>query len=262
MPACFIPRAAITCDAHQRSTPHSLMSRAILALSLRQRIDRTASRLPSGALSAMLLIGSLTAAHGVQGQTRSTSDSTASAPRLATPGAIARDARAFAKRVGLWGAASMGRGSAGLRCAACQSDQSAAFAGTLSIGGRAHPRFHVGVETWAWLDVIGNGVDRMARGTQLIARHYPLANRALHVTGGAGTSRFSVDDGDTRFDATSPALTLGLGWDMPYRGVMLSPAISVVASTGGALTSSRTGNNVAENARLGLWRSTLSITWF
>ncbi len=209
-----------------------------------------------------LLLAALVASSELPGQPSRAADSAASAPGLATPGAIARDARSFAKRVGLWGAAGVGRASAGLRCAACQSDQSAAFTGTLSIGGRPHARFHVGVETWAWLDVIGNGVDRMARGTQLIARHYPFPTRAMHVTGGAGTSRFTVDDGDTRFDATSPALSLGLGWDVPYRGVLLSPSLNVVASTGGALTSSRTGNSVADNARLGLWRSTLSITWF
>jgi hypothetical protein len=208
-----------------------------------------------------LLVCALSTAREAHSQSRHGADS-AAAPRLATPGAIARDARSFAKRVGLWGSAGIGRASAGLRCAACQSDPSAAFSGTLAIGGRVRPRFHVGVETWAWLDVIGNGVDRMARGTQLVARHYPMHNRALHITGGAGTSRFTVDDGDTRFDASSPALSLGLGWDVPYRGVMLSPALSIVASTGGALTSSRTGNSVADNARLGLWRSTLSITWF
>ncbi len=252
MPASSTPRPATTRFARQRFAPLTLPRRAVATMWL----------LPRAVLTVALLIGSVTAAHELQAQSRSATDSTGSAPRLATPGAIARDARAFAKRVGLWGAVGVGRGSAGLRCAACQSDQTAAFAGTLSIGGRPHPRFHVGIETWAWLDVIGNGVDRMARGTQLIARHYPLANRAMHVTGGAGTSRFSVDDGNTRFDATSPALTLGLGWDVPYRGVLLSPAISVVASTGGALASRRTGNNVADNASLGLWRSTLSITWF
>ncbi len=185
-----------------------------------------------------------------------------SEPRLATPGAISRDARSFARRVGLWASAGGGRGSAGLQCASCRSDVTPAFMGHVAIGGTPHPRFHVGVETWMWLDVIGNGVDRMARGTQVIARHYPSSERALFVIGGIGTSRFSVDDGDARFDASSPALSIGAGWDVPFRGVILSPSLSLVASTGGALTSDRTGNVAADNARLGMWRSTLAITWF
>ncbi len=189
-------------------------------------------------------------------------DTTLPAPRLATPGALARDARSIAHRVGLWAAVGGGRGSAGLRCSACRSESSPAFLGHLAIGGRPHERFHLGVETWVWLDVIGEGIDRTARGTQVIARHYPLATRALFVTAGAGTSRFTVDDGNTRFAAASPALSAGFGWDMPFRGVVLSPVLTYTASTGGALTSNRTGNTVADDARLGVWRSTVAITWF
>jgi hypothetical protein len=181
---------------------------------------------------------------------------------FSTPSAISRDAKAFARRVGLWASVGGGRGSAGLQCAACTARSEPAFMAHLAVGGRVRERFHVGVETWAYLDVIGNGVDRTARGTQVIARHYPMASRALFVTGGAGTSRFSVDDGDARFHAAAPALSIGLGWDVPMRGVVLSPQVHLVASTGGALTSERTGNSVADNARLGLWRSTVAITWF
>ena len=189
-------------------------------------------------------------------------DSVRQGSGLATPGAIARDARNLAQRVGLWASVAGGRGSAGLQCASCRAGSTPALALQLAVGGQPHPRFHVGIEMWSWLDVLGGGLDRTARGTQVVARHYPLSDERLFVTGGVGTSRYSVDDGDTRFAASAPALSLGLGWDLPFRGVVLSPTVVMVASTGGALTSDRTGNSVADNARLGFWRSTVSITWF
>ncbi len=182
--------------------------------------------------------------------------------RLSTPGAVARDARALARRVGLWASAGGGRGSAGLQCDACNSATQPAFLGHVALGGTVHERLHVGVELWTYLDVIGNGIDRTARGTQLVARYYPQRTRELFVVGGVGTSRFSIDDGDTRFGVAAPALSLGAGWDIPVRGVVLSPSVSLVASAGGTLSSSRTGNAVAPDARLGLWRSTIAITWF
>jgi len=181
---------------------------------------------------------------------------------LATPAALKRDATTLARRVGLWASAGGGRGSAGLHCAACRSDAAPALTMHAAIGGRPHARFHIGVETWAWLDVIGNGVDRLARGTQVIARHYPSARRPLFVSGGLGTSHFGVDDGNARFTASSPALSIGGGWEVPFRGVVLSPALVLTTSTGGALRSDRTGNAVADNARLGFWRGTVAITWF
>jgi len=181
---------------------------------------------------------------------------------LATPAALKRDASALARTIGLWASAGGGRGTAGLHCEACRPDAAPAFTVHAAIGGRPHPRFHVGVETWAWLDVIGDGVDRTARGTQVIARHYPSARRSLFVTAGLGTSRFGVDDGDARFSASSPALSIGGGWDLPFRGVVLSPTLVMSTSTGGALRSGRTGNPVAQDARLGFWRGTVAITWF
>lgn len=193
---------------------------------------------------------------------RDTQSTRVSEPRLSTPGAVARDARALARRVGLWAAVGGGRGSAGLQCDACNSASQPAFLGHVAAGGTAHERFHVGVELWTYLDVIGNGIDRTASGTQLVARFYVQDARKLYLVGGVGTSRFSIDDGRTRFGVAAPALSLGAGWDIPVRGVVLSPALSLVASSGGTLTSSSTGNAVAPNARLGLWRSTVAITWF
>jgi len=181
---------------------------------------------------------------------------------LATPSAIRRDASAFARRVGLWASAGLGRGSAGLQCPACQDAASPALTAQFAVGGRVHDRFHVGVELWSWLDVLGGGVDRTARGVQVVARHYPSRVQRWYVAGGLGTSRFAIDDGDARFHASAPAMSIGVGVDLPVRGVVLSPMLAMTSSTGGPLRSDRTGNAVANDARLGLWRSTLSITWF
>ncbi len=194
-----------------------------------------------------------------RGAAQPPSDSSA---RLATPNAVRRDVALLAQRMGLWASVGGGRGTAGLQCDACRSDAGPAFMVHAAVGARPYARFHVGIETWAWLDVIGNGVDRTARGTQLIGRFYPSVRRAAFVTGGVGTSRFGVDDGEARFSASSPAVSLGAGWDLPFRGVVLSPAITLMASSGGALRSARTGNAVADAARLGVWRGTVGITWF
>jgi hypothetical protein len=181
---------------------------------------------------------------------------------LETPAALRRDASALADRLGLWASVGGGRGTAGLACAACRSDAGPAVTLHATVGGRVHPRFLVGVEYWAWLDVLGGGLDRTARGIQAVARHYPSESRALFVAGGLGTSRFALDDGNARFHAAAPALSLGAGWDLPFRGVVLTPTLVMTASTGGALRADRTGNALADNARLGLWRGTVAVTWF
>ena len=236
------------------TTPHAGRSRAFRASPER--------RGAAGAtvLLTLLLTAILTALWPLAATAQPTRDSTSGG--LATPAAIRRDASAFARRVGLWASAGLGRGSAGLTCPACQDTQTPALTAQFAVGGRVRERFHVGVALWSWLDVVGDGVDRTARGLEVIARHYPSRDSRWFLTGGLGTSRFAIDDGDARFHAAAPALSLGLGWDLPMRGVVLSPMLAITSSTGGPLRSDRTGNAIAEDARLGLWRTTLSITWF
>jgi hypothetical protein len=44
--------------------------------------------------------------------------------------------------------------------------------------------------------------------------------------------------------------------------LLITPAVSALASTGGNLTSSETGNAITPNARLGLWRTTVGVSWY
>lgn len=170
--------------------------------------------------------------------------------------------RRSADRHGLWGSLGVGRGSAGLHCDACADGKTRAYALQGTIGVRLTSRFFVGAETFAWLDVIGGGVDRIARGTYLIARTYPFDGSSLFLNGGLGVASFEVNDGEVAFATRSPSLSIALGHDWHLSGLTLTPAVTAVMSTGGRLTSDRTGNAVTTNARLGLLRTSLALSWF
>lgn len=170
--------------------------------------------------------------------------------------------RRSADRHGLWGSVGVGRASAGLDCETCAREATRAYAFHGTIGVRLSPRFLVGAETFAWLDVIGGGVDRIARGTYLIARSYPFEGSPLFLHGGLGLAGFQVNDGEVAFTTKSPSLSLAAGYDWRIGAMTLTPSITAITSTGGRLNSDRTGNAITDNARLGLLRSSLALSWF
>lgn len=185
----------------------------------------------------------------------------ASSPTQADP-SLRAALRALADRAGLWGSIGLARGSAGLRCATCASAQSYAYGGQAAIGVRLSPRFLVSAEQWVWLDVLGGGVDRSASGTQLVARAYPWPSSRTFVSGGLGVAGYEVDDGTVRFSTRSPSAALGVGRDARVGSVVVTPSVTALASTGGRLTSSRTGNAISEGARLGVLRGSVALSWF
>ncbi len=188
----------------------------------------------------------------------STSPST-SAP--AEPG-IAAALRRSADAHGLWGSVGVGRGTAGLDCDVCARETTRAYSLQGTIGVRLSSTFLVGAETFAWLDVIGGGVDRIARGTYLIARSYPFGASPLFLHGGLGVASFQVNDGEVAFKTRSPSLSLAAGYDWRLGGLTVTPTLTAITSTGGRLNSDRTGNAITDNARLGLLRSAVAFSWF
>ncbi len=188
----------------------------------------------------------------------STSPST-SAP--AEPG-IAAALRRSADAHGLWGSVGVGRGTAGLDCDVCARETTRAYSLQGTIGVRLSSTFLVGAETFAWLDVIGGGVDRIARGTYLIARSYPFGASPLFLHGGLGVASFQVNDGEVAFKTRSPSLSLAAGYDWKLGGLTVTPTLTAITSTGGRLNSDRTGNAITDNARLGLLRSAVAFSWF
>jgi hypothetical protein len=170
--------------------------------------------------------------------------------------------RRSADRHGLWGSVGVGRARAGLDCDACSTATSGAYAVHGTIGVRITPRFLAGAETFAWLDVIGGGVDRIARGTYLIARSYPFGASPLFLHGGLGVASFQVNDGEVAFKTRSPSLSLAAGYDWRLGGLTVTPTLTAITSTGGRLNSDRTGNAITDNARLGLLRSAVAFSWF
>jgi hypothetical protein len=161
-----------------------------------------------------------------------------------------------------WLSGSLGRGEAGLSCTSCRDDRSRAVAGDLAVGLTVTPRFTVGVQTVAWLDVIGGGVDRMIRSTQLTARQFPFRNYPVFLSGSVGMSSYRLEDDESRFDARAPSVEMGLGYHWQLGSLLLTPAVQALASTGGALKSNRTGNAPTPNARVGLWRTTIGVSWY
>ncbi len=197
--------------------------------------------------------------------TTPTTPATSSAP--ATPvvnheTSIGSALRQSADRHGLWGSVGVGRASAGLQCGACVREKTRAYAVHGTIGIRLSPRFLVGAETFGWLDVMGGGVDRVARGTYLVARSYPFAGSGIFLHGGLGVASFHTTDGEVAFSTRSPSLSLSAGYDWRLGEFTFSPALTAVTSTGGRLHSDRTDNAVTENARLGMLRTSVAISWF
>ncbi len=180
-------------------------------------------------------------------------------PAEPTVGAALRRA---ADKHGVWGSVGVGQGRAGLDCTTCASKQTKAYSLQGTIGMRVTPRFLIGVETFAWLDVIGGGVDRIARGNYVIARSYPVRTSRLFLHGGLGVASFEVNDGEVAFKTRSPSLSMGLGYDWRLGGLSLTPSVTAIGSTGGRLNSDRTGNAITDNARLGYLRSALAFSWY
>jgi hypothetical protein len=168
----------------------------------------------------------------------------------------------LADKHGLWGSVGAGRASAGLSCEVCAKQATYAYVLNGQVGIRVAPRMLLGAETFAWLDVLGGGVDRVARGSFLIARVYPAGRRKLFVHGGVGVASYTVSDGDLGFRTRSPAVALSTGFDWRLKQMILTPTVGAVGSIGGDLHSDRTDNPVDAHARLQMLRTGLAISWF
>lgn len=204
-----------------------------------------------------------TQASPVSAKPVTTSSTASTAPaKPATEETVGGAMRRAADKHGVWGSLGVGRASAGIDCDACASESSRAYSIQGILGMRLTPRFLIGVESFAWMDVIGGGVDRIARGTYLSARSYAFGQSRLFLQGGLGVASFEVNDGEVGFLTRSPSLSMAAGYDWRVGGVTLTPSITAMASSGGRLNSDRTGNAVSDNARLGLLRTSLSMSWF
>ena len=208
-------------------------------------------------VAALLLTVAL--AHRALAQPSATvSTSSANNKDLSVGGALRRSA----DRNGLWASLGVGRGSAGLQCGACAKESTYAYTLQGSLGMRLTPRVLVGAEMFAWMDVLGGGVDRIARGSYLIARAYSSREAKLFLQGGLGLASFQLKDGGVTFATRSPSGSLTAGYDWRLDGFTVTPSVSAVGSIGGRLQSDKTGNAIADNARLGVLRTSVSLSWY
>ena len=170
--------------------------------------------------------------------------------------------RRLADKYGVWLSVGAGRGAASLDCDACASSTARAYSLEGTVGVRLSPRYLLGVHTFGWLDVMGGEADRVAKGTYLMVRGYRSPTSRLFLQTGAGVASYELDDGDVKFFTRSPSLALTGGYDWRFEQITITPAITVIGSTGGQFKSDKTGNSIADDARLGLLRATISLSWF
>lgn len=195
----------------------------------------------------------------VSAQPQATTGSTSAAPAEPTMRAAVRR---LADKHGLWASLGVGRGAATLDCGACSTETTPAYSIQGTLGIRLSPQFLIGAETFAWLDVMGGQADRVARGTYLVARGYRSSKSKMFLQLGAGIASFTVDDGEVEFKTRSPSLSLTGGYDWKIDRITITPAITAVGSIGGKFKSDKTGNSIADDARLGVLRGTISLSWF
>lgn len=220
---------------------------------------------PVRRLARLLLIAPTTLALGATASSAHAQPATtaggASAPANTEP-TMRAAVRRLADKHGLWASLGVGRGAASLDCDACATATTRAYSIQGTLGIRLSPRFLVGAETFAWLDVMGGHADRVAKGTYLVARGYRAAKSKLFLQTGVGLASFEVNDGEVKFRTRSPSLSLTGGYDWRIDRMTITPAITAVGSSGGHLKSDKTGNSIADDARLGLLRATISLSWF
>ena len=149
-----------------------------------------------------------------------------------------------------------------MHCAACSDAATRAYAFHGALGLRFSRRFLAGAETFAFLDVMRGEADRIARGSYVIGRLYRSDASRLYLQGGAGVASFRVHDHDVSFITRSPSALLSTGYDWHVQGVTVTPSFTAVASTGGRLTSDRTNNPIADDARLAMLRASVALSWF
>jgi len=170
--------------------------------------------------------------------------------------------RRLADKHGVWASLGVGRGAASLDCDACAGKTERAYSVQGTLGIRLSERFLMGAETFAWLDVMGGEADRVAKGTYLVARGYMSNSSKLFLQAGGGIASFEVNDGEVKFRTRSPSVSLTGGYDWHVESITITPALTAVGSLGGDLKSDKTGNAIADDARLGLLRATISLSWF
>lgn len=228
-----------------------------LALFIGLTVLTKAARAQTAATSAT---ASASTAAGASNASPKTANKAPVPPKTET--SIGGAIRQSADRHGLWGSVGLGRAGAGLQCNACVRETTHAYAVHGIIGIRLSSRFLVGAESFGWMDVMGGGTDRVARGTYLIARTYPFEGSSMFLHGGLGQASFHTTDGEVAFTTRSPSLSLSAGYDWRVGEFTLTPALTAVTSTGGKLTSDRTDNAVTDNARLRMLRTSVAISWF
>ena len=84
-------------------------------------------------------------------------------------------------------------------------------------------------------------------------------------TGGpdaVGIAGCQLKDVGVTFATRSPSASFTAGYDWRLDGFRVTPSLTAVASSGGRLTSDKTGNSIADNARLGMLRTSVALSWY
>ncbi|HUF28767.1 MAG TPA: hypothetical protein VMM18_17430 [Gemmatimonadaceae bacterium] len=127
----------------------------------------------------------------------------------------------------------LGMGSAGVTCEGCEEfeeDRMNGISGYLRIGGYASPRFFAGVEGTGWMHN-SDGLERRIAALSVVFVGYPSETTGFFVRSGFGGIRAVIEDTNNNV-AVGTGLTwqIGVGYDIPFGAVALTPYVTFVNS--------------------------------
>lgn len=158
---------------------------------------------------------------------------------IATASAHQLSAQAVqASRSGFGMSLGLGNGSTGVRCDGCEQFEEPrvnGISGYLRLGGHVSPRFFVGVEGTGWMKN-SDGLERRIAAVSVVFLGYPSPTSGFFVRSGAGGIRAVIEDPSVVAEGDGLTWQVGVGYDIGFGAVALTPYVTYVNSTQVALT--------------------------
>jgi len=107
---------------------------------------------------------------------------------------------------------------------------------SLGAGGTVGQQLRLGLEGFAWFNLLGDGNLETVTAVTLAARFYPVASSGLYLRAAGGFGRYGQDLNDDYCGCSStlvsdygPAWIVGAGYELPVgRGLWLGPNVELV----------------------------------
>ena len=143
-----------------------------------------------------------------------------------------------ASRSGFGMSLGLGNGSTGVTCKGCEQfeeDRLNGISGYLRLGAYVSPKFFVGVEGTGWMKNSG-GIERRIAAVSVVFLGYPSPTGGFFVRSGVGGIRAVIEDPNVVAQGDGLTWQVGVGYDIRFGAVALTPYATYVNSTQVALT--------------------------